>query len=340
MIVREVLSKEKEEYNNVVSHVLQSYEWGAFREGTGVSVIRMGTYNGKINSGFQLTIHPFPHTHFNIGYFPRGDITEQGLEHLKKIGEEHNLVFIKIEPNFQNSNIPAYAEASAGKQNSNLINSKPILPKFTFHVDLTPNEEEVLANMKEKTRYNIKLAQKQEVVVLEKEDDKSLSIFIKFITETAKRQGFYNHPEEYYRTLWSILKPAKMCYLLIAYYNNVPLAAIMLFKFKEMLYYPYGGSSLLYREKMPNHLLHFEAIKLGKRLGCTTYDMWGAYKENPVEKDPWFGIYRFKEGFGGKLVEYPQTLDLVFNPTYYKIYRFLDPLRFKLMAIKRMLKIK
>lgn len=343
MIVREILPKEKDNYNAVVSHILQTYEWGQFREATGVKVFRFGEFDGKLLSGYQLTFHPFPNTAYSVGYFPRGpELKDSLLEHLEKIGRENNAAFIKIEQNIKNpkSQYQITNEApNPNNQKIHLINSSPILPKFTFHVSLAGSEEEILARMKEKTRYNIKLAQKSGVEVYEKNDFDSLEVFIKLINETGKRQGFFNHPPDYYRNLWSILKPAGMCHLLIAYYNKIPLSGLMLFKFKEMLYYPYGGSSLLFREKMPNHLLHFEAIKLGRKLGCSTYDMWGAYKESPSEKDPWFGIYRFKEGFGGKLTEYPQTIDLVINPTYYKIYKFLDPLRFKYVALKKLLKL-
>lgn len=335
MIVREILLKERDEYNNVVSHILQTYEWGQFREATGVKIFRFGEFDGKLTSGYQLTFHPFPHTSYSIGYFPRGlELDDELFDHLLKIGQENNSAFIKIEADISDKQYVIH-----NKNSNNIIPSTPILPRFTFHVDLTASEDEILGRLKEKTRYNIRLAQKSGIEVFEKDDFESLEIFIKLINETGKRQGFYNHPADYYRTLWSILKPAKMCYLFLAYYDKAPIAGIMLFRFKNMLYYPYGGSSLLYREKMPNHLLHFEAIKFGKKIGCTTYDMWGAYKNSPSEKDPWFGIYRFKEGFGGKLVEYPETVDLVFNPTYYKIYRFIDPLRFKLLFLKRLIKL-
>lgn len=332
MIIREVLSQEREPYNNVVNHILQSYEWGIFREATGVKVIRIGSFEVGLKEGFQLTLHHFPRTSYTIGYFPRGPkLDNHLLEQLLKIGQENSCVFIKIEPDLEDLSYKS-------ESNKNLLNSTPILPLHTFHIDLTKKEEELLAGMKEKTKYNIKLAEKHGVVVEEKEDKESLEVFIRLAMETAQRQGFFSHPADYYRKMWEILHPHKMAHLLIARYQNVPLAAIVLFRFKEMLYYPYGGSATIFREKMPNHLLHWEAIKLGKKLGCTTYDMWGAYKDNPTEKDPWFGIYRFKEGFGGKLVTYPQTRDLVFNPRFYQLYKFLDPLRFKLLSLKRLIK--
>jgi len=333
MIIREVLPEERDTYNDSVSHIMQSYEWGIFKEITGIKVSRMGAHEGYIKSGFQLSFHPLPHTSYTIGYFPRGgQLTQELIDQILKIGYDHGCVFIKIEPNL--SSIDGQII-----KNDNLVNASPVLPQHTFHIDLTSSEDEIIERMKEKTRYNIKLAQKHQVVVEEKSDKESLEVFIRLTMETANRQGFFSHPADYYRKLWDVLYPDNMCHLLVARYQSTPLAAIMLFKFKEMLYYPYGGSATVYREKMPNHLLHFEAIKLGKKLGCTTYDMWGSYKKSPTEKDPWFGIYRFKEGFGGKQVEYPQTVDLVFLPRIYKLYNILDPLRFKLLFLKRLLRM-
>lgn len=348
MIIREVIPDEREQYNDLVSHILQTYEWGIFREATGVKVSRIGSYEGNmIKSGFQLTLHQIPNTNYTVGYFPRGPaLTDELLKNLDKIGKEHNCIFIKIEPDITSNKqeatsnkqeVTSLRQGFGGQASDKLKVSSPILPQHTFHLDLTASEEEIISRMKEKTRYNIKLAQKHEVRVEEKNDPDGLEIFIKIAMETAERQGFFSHPAQYYRELWDILNPRGMAHLLIAYYQQTPLASIMLFNFKDMLYYPYGGSATVYREKMPNHLLHLEAIKLGKRLGCRTYDMWGAYKDNPTEKDPWFGIYRFKEGFGGKPVDYPQTVDLVFQPQLYKLYNFLDPLRFKLLAVKRMI---
>lgn len=338
MLIREVYPEERENYNDSVNHILQSYEWGVFRETTGVKIVRLGIFEGVLKRGFQLTLHPFPHTTYTIGYFPRGgELTPQLLEQLEKIGKEQGCIFIKIEPNLPIANSTCLRRQELRiNEKYKLLSSNSILPQHTFIVDLYGSEEEILSRMKEKTRYNIKLSQKHEVVVEEKNDSESLEIFIKLTIATAKRQGFFSHPADYYQKLWEILYPNKMVHLLIAKYQTTPLAAIMLFKFKDILYYPYGGSAIVMREKMPNHLLHWEAIKLGKRLGCTAYDMWGAYKNTPTDKDPWFGIYRFKEGFGSKLVTYPETLDLVFNPRFYKIYKTLDPLRFKLLSLKRL----
>jgi len=117
-----------------------------------------------------------------------------------------------------------------------------------------------------------------------------------------------------------------MARLLIATYNNKPLTAWMLLNFKDTLYYPYGGSSKLHPEVMANNLIAWEAIKLGKKLDCKNFDMWGALDPNASTKNPWFGFHRFKMGYGGKLVEYIGTYDLVFNWPIYLFFTLIDKL--------------
>ncbi|MBI3558958.1 peptidoglycan bridge formation glycyltransferase FemA/FemB family protein, partial [Candidatus Gottesmanbacteria bacterium] len=136
------------------------------------------------------------------------------------------------------------------------------------------------------------------------------------------RQNFYSHKPDYYRKLFEVLKPI----VLTAYLDKIPLATIMLIKYENFLYYPYGGSDPKYKKYMAPSLLHWEAIKLGKKLGCKTYDMWGSYKNTPTESDPWWGIYRFKSGFGGKEIEFPPTIDILLSPLYF-LYPLLENFR-------------
>ena len=112
----------------------------------------------------------------------------------------------------------------------------------------------------------------------------------------------------------------------------------MLVSFKDTFYYPYGGSSVEYKQVMANNLIAWEAIRLGKKLGLKKFDMWGALEPDADPKDPWFGFHNFKKGYGGKLVEYVGTYDLVLNRPIYFIFSLIDqlmPLKVLLLKLLR-----
>lgn len=269
-----------------MEHILQSKEWGEFRAKT--PTVKKVLYAG----GCQIFIHKIPHVLLTVAYLPRPETID--LPQVVAACRKERAVFVKIEP---------LAESVEGKL------SAPVLPRHTIYIDLAHSEEKLLSNMHEKTRYNIGLAQKKGVKVTEGEN---LTEFIKLLEGTEERQGFYSHPADYYEMLWETLRPKKMVYLLSA----GKMAAIMLLRYKDFLYYAYGGSDPQYREMMAPHLLHFEAMTLGKKLGCKTYDLWGSYKNRPEESDPWWGVYRFKKGFGGKEITFPETVDVPLSPIY------------------------
>src|ERR1035437_1802984 len=101
MEIKQISEENKEKFNSVVSHPLQSYDWGEFREKSGIKVVRQGFFqNNKLISAFQLTIHPIPKTPWTIGYLPKGDLpTYELIEELKKIGKQEKCIFIQLEPN-------------------------------------------------------------------------------------------------------------------------------------------------------------------------------------------------------------------------------------------------
>ena len=301
---------------------MQSWEWGEFRKSLGIKILRYGIYqNSKLKTVFQLTFHKIPFINQYVGYLPKGLEPDKELaQALKKIGKENNCAFIKLEPDVESATI----------DKSFIKSPKPLFTKYNFILDLTKSEEELLKNMHPKTRYNIKVAQKHGVKVEERNDDKSFEIYLKLYFETTQRQGYHGHNNDYHRKVWQVLKNANMARLLIAFYQEKPLTAWMLLNFKDTLYYPYGGSSKDHPEVMANNLVAWEAIKLGKKLGLKKFDMWGALSPNANSKDPFYGFHKFKAGYGGQLVEYPGTYDLVFNWPMYLIFTFID----KLMPLK------
>lgn len=307
-------------FNNWHNHPLQSPEWGKFREKTGIKVIRRGDW--------QLTIHKIPHLPFTIGYFPKGPLpNKEIIAELEKIGREEQCIFIQLEPNVEKSDKQQVIREKI------IPAAHPLFTKYTFILDLTKSEEELLKNMHPKTRYNIKVAQKHGVEVVEDNSDKAFEEYLRLTKETTKRQRFYAHTQQYHRLMWDTLQP-KMAHLLLAKYKGATLAAWILFVYKDTLYYPYGASSNEHRETMASNLVIWEAIKFGKKLGLKKFDMWGALGPNPDPKDSWYGFHRFKEGYGPKHVEFIGSFDLVINPILYQVYKLADKLRWLLLRLK------
>jgi len=331
MDLRPITDKQKSQYNRLVTHVIQSFEWGEARKSLGVPVLRYGIFeDGKPTKVFQLTLHKIPFTSKYAGYLPKGPFPDEELaQALEKIGKEKNLAFIKIEPDIiKNTSGESRPTPEVGQ--SFISSPKALFTKYNFVLDLTKSEEELLKNMHPKTRYNIRVAQKHGVKVEERVDDKAFEIYLKLYFETCRRQNYHGHNKKYHRKVWQTLRDAGMAHLLIAFYhepqttNSVPLTAWMLLNFKDTLYYPYGGSSKNHPEVMANNLVAWQALKLGKKLNCQKFDMWGALGSDANSKDAWFGFHRFKQGFGGRLVEYIGTYDLVFDWPIYMLFTAID----------------
>ncbi|MCL4366278.1 peptidoglycan bridge formation glycyltransferase FemA/FemB family protein [Patescibacteria group bacterium] len=325
MDLREITAKQKVQYNKLVDHVMQSWEWGEFRQSFGTKLKRYGLFtSNKMVSAFQLTFHPIPFTKKFVGYFPKGPMPDKNLiEALEKIGKQENCAFIKLEPNAETTD---YRLPTTDLKPS----PKPLFTKYNFVLDLTKSEEELLKNMHQKTRYNVRLAEKKGVKVEEREDDQAFEDYLKLYFETTSRQKYHGHNKAYHLAVWEALRKAKMARILIASYNSIPLTTWMLFNFKDTLYYPYGGSSKAHPEVMSNNLVAWEAIKLGKRLKLKKFDMWGALGPDADPKDSWFGFHKFKQGYGGRLVEYVGTFDLILDSPLYYTFTFID----KLMPLK------
>jgi len=338
MIIRSIYPEEKDKFNRVVTHPLQSWEWGEFKQKSGIKVIRIGQFDvKKLISAFQLMIHSLPKTEFKVGYLPKcNKFNKQTFAALKKIGQENKCIFIKIEPNLV-LRPESDVGSTQGKEfflENGCVYGRPLFTKYTFQIDLTQSEEEILSKMKQKTRYNIRVAQKHGVKVTEDNSLKSFNQYLKLTFETTKRQRFYAHDEKYHRLMWQSLYPSEIAHLLKATYQKKSLVAWVVFVFNNVLYYPYGASSREHKNVMASSLMMWEAIRFGKKMGCHTFDLWGCLGPNPNHRDSWYGFHRFKQGYCPKLVEFIGTFDLVINPFWYRFYNLLDSLRWKFLKLR------
>ena len=186
-MIRIAQIKDKKRFSESAKHVMQSWEWGEFREKTGNKILRIIEENDKNWNVFSLTVHSVPKTKFNIGYMPKSIWpSEQVLVFLEGLARKENIVFIKIEPDVE------IEKFKLKKSKIKILkSSKDIFAKSTFLVDLTKPEEDLFRNLNQKTRYNVRVAQKNNVVI---EVGDKIDDFVKLQKETAKRNGFYLHP--------------------------------------------------------------------------------------------------------------------------------------------------
>jgi lipid II:glycine glycyltransferase (peptidoglycan interpeptide bridge formation enzyme) len=342
MNVEDISIKEKKIFNALTHHPLQSYEWGEFRQKTHTKVIRKGFFDkDQLRDGFQLTIHPIPHTSFTIGYLPKGSLPDgKLLEELMILGKKEKCIFIQLEPNVEKKDsdeLPFLKKTSFPLTYS----FHPLFTKFTFILNLEPSEEELMKHMHPKTRYNIKVAQKHEVTIVEDNSDEAFEKYWKLTQETTLRQNFFAHTKQYHKLQWETLNISQQknndltSHLFLAKYQSKILAAWIVFVFQDTLYYPYGASSTLHRDVMASNLMMWEVIRFGKKKGLKKFDMWGAMSDTPDTTDPWYGFHRFKQGYGARHTEFIGSFDLVINQFAYQLYKVADKTRWALLKFKK-----
>src|SRR5258706_8348817 len=295
------------------AHLLQTGEWGELKSAFGWKPVRI--VSGDI--GLQILFHKLP-LGFTIGYIPKANFDQSLLPEIDSVCKSHHAIFIKLEPDTWGENFIIH-------HSSFIISKHNIQPPRTIIIDIRGSEEDILAKMKQKTRYNIRLAKKKGVTVRAWDDVDS---FHKMMLVTGGRDGFGIHSLEYYKRAYELLQPKGLCEILVAEYENKPLAALFVARNGNRAYYLYGASTDEERNRMPTYLLQWEAMKWAKSHGCEEYDLWGVPDEAEAtleanfesRHDGLWGVYRFKRGFGGELKRAAQAMDRVYNPLLYLAY--------------------
>jgi lipid II:glycine glycyltransferase (peptidoglycan interpeptide bridge formation enzyme) len=202
-------------------------------------------------------------------------------------------------------------------------------PAQTLMLDLRKSEDEILAEMKQKTRYNIRLAEKRGVEIKESQNlEKDIEIFYEISRETAERDKISIHPFEYYQKMVTEINSEKIK-LYLAKYENQVIGAIIIRFFGGMATYLHGASSNLHRNVMVNYAIQWRAIQDAKSHGCEKYDFGGIKITEENNKNSWQGITRFKLSFAPKekIVDFPGCWDIVINKRRYFTYRALQYLK-------------
>jgi peptidoglycan pentaglycine glycine transferase (the first glycine) len=314
------------------AHLLQTGPWGELKSRFGWQVARLRPAScperGRGGSGAQVLFRPlgrWPPAPC-IAYVPRGPIANWEdeaelhtfLAALHRLCRQRRAIFLKIEPDLPDA--PRWADllAGSGFRPSPLT----IQPPRTIVVDLARAEEELLAAMKSKTRYNIRLAARKGVMV-RGGTAADLPSFYRLMEGTGQRDAFAIHSADYYAAAYTLFAEAVGFFL--AEHEGEPLAAIMVFAHGERAWYLYGASANRGRELMPSYLLQWEAMRWARQRGCRCYDLWGIPDEDEEvleadfarRSDGLWGVYRFKRGFGGRVVRSVGAWDYVYSPPLY-----------------------
>ncbi len=340
MVTRILYDEEKNQYNKLIKHPVQTWEWGDFQISQGHKVVRLGVFdNRKMISAYSVSFHSLPKVGYTIGTILRGpSVDSEMIINVRKIAVDLKAIFVKFEPDVYQKTFDVNYHPTTISVNMDYpglkISPKVAFYPYSFVVDLTKPEDTLLSLMHPKTRYNIKIANRYDVKVEEKTTDAGFEIYLKLLFDTTRRQGFYLHSEKYHRDLWSILKKTSIPHIMLASYQGQVLSAFMLFSLKDKLFYPYGASLDIKREVMAPTLLMWECIKFGKSQKLKSFDMWGSLGPEAKEIDQGYGFHRFKQGYGGQLVQFVGTYDLVINENLYKVYNLIDQYRWKFLRFK------
>jgi lipid II:glycine glycyltransferase (peptidoglycan interpeptide bridge formation enzyme) len=200
-------------------------------------------------------------------------------------------------------------------------------------VDLEPSEEELLARMKGKTRYNIRLAARKGVEVTEPDDfEEAWEGMYRLSVITAERNGFpIRRSREYLHDVGHQMRAAGRAHIFFAEHEDDKLATMIVFTSGRKYWYMGGASIDEKRNLMPTYLLQWEVMKWAKERGMTYYDMMGIPSPDELNEDhPWYGVYKFKSGFGGEIPSYLGCLDLPVKPTRAKMWNRVEPIYYRL----------
>jgi len=310
----------------------QSWEWGEYQEICGNKIFRLGVEEeGDLMAAITFIKTNLP---LGLGYFyaPRGPVVEVRSEKLEvksiinelfkkveKIGMEEKAIFFRFEPDL------IVNPACAGMTIEKTID---VQPHRTSILDLSQTEEDILKKMHQKTRYNIRLAQKKGIEIIEAGGER-FEDFWKLMEQTKDRDGFRLHGKEHYRKMISsvnshrstVNKEDLFIKLFLAKYQDQIIAGNIISFFGDTVTYMHGASADSFRNLMAPFLLHWHIIKSAKGLGYNFYDMFG------IDEDKWPGVTRFKLGFSGEEKIYPGTFDLVFDKKRYNIYKLVRKIR-------------
>ncbi|MCL2678392.1 MAG: peptidoglycan bridge formation glycyltransferase FemA/FemB family protein [Clostridiales bacterium] len=332
--------EEKERFNAFLvrspkGHVLQTWEWGELKGAGGWRPHRLLVEKeGQILAAVSLLQRGLPGG-LSFFYAPRGPVLNMENAEvwdclwrgIRDLGKKSRALFCKLDPDIEDGNelwAKRLQEAGAipvrGREGF-----EGVQPRHVFRLDITPPEEQLLADFHQKTRYNLRLAEKKGVVAESGAGQEKLPEFYRLLKETTERDRFILRPYAYFRAFYDALVPAGLARLFMVYYREEAVAGALALRLGDKAWYIYGASSNSHRGVMPNYLMQWRMIQWAKAEGCALYDFRGV-PGDVGEEHPLYGLIKFKRGFGGRYTRFIGEYDLVFRPAVYRLYRLAGPL--------------
>lgn len=328
-------------------HALQSWDWGEFKQRWGWNPFRLAFFADDVPVAVaQILRRQIPRTPWSMVYVPKGPIFRQDdlsvaaeiLAQLETVARERRALFMKIDPDVplafgvgetKAPNADGIAIRTLMEKRGWRYSPQQIQFKNTVLLNVAAEDKTLLARMKSKTRYNIRLAGRKGVTIRRGTVD-DLNAFYDLYAITSARDNFFIRPREYYLDVWQSFLDDSQAELLLAEFENTVIAGVLLFYFGDTAWYMYGASDNTFRNVMPNYLLQWHAMQTARAHGCETYDLWGA-PDIFDESDGMWGVYRFKTGFGGITRHGLGAYDFPVHPMLYRTYMELLPRGLKLV---------
>jgi len=327
-------------------NIMQSALWHGVKSGWQSEIVVCRDANGQIIGGMSVLIQRVPLVGVSLLYAPRGPVCDlhdkavltalkQGADN---IARRHKGYMFKMDPDTGADDHKFTAIAGELDFRAFLGGEgfETIQPRFNYRVYLDGRtEEQLLAGMTQKCRYNVRVALKHgvEIKIMGKE---ALDDFARLMVVTGKRDGFSVRPRGYFEGMLDALGESARLYM--AYYQGQAVAGAVTSNYAGKCCYLYGASDNAYRNVMPTYLIQWEMMRWAAQTGCAVYDFQGVSGNLSEENNPLYGLYRFKKGFGGQVDEGPGEFDYVYMPLRAKLVGVLIALNEWVRGVRRRLR--
>jgi lipid II:glycine glycyltransferase (peptidoglycan interpeptide bridge formation enzyme) len=303
---------------------LQSWSWGTFHEAMGNKIFRLAFLEkGKLRGIAQVIKEEAKSgRHFLCPAGPVIDFKNKNLfsgfiNTIKKLSKKEKVVYLRIRPQI----LDDPNQRKFLKENGFVSAPLHLHAENTWKLDLSPSLEEILKNMRKTTRYLIRKAEKEGVVIEPSINPKEAKTLYKLQMETVQRQKFVPFSKEFFYQLSKAFLSTKNLIFFKARYRHKTQAIAMFMLYGKEVTYHYSGSSNEFPKIPSSYAMLWEAIKMAKQKGFQYFNFWGIAPEG-IKNHRFSGVTTFKTGFGGNRVDYLHAHDLPLSSLYGLVYLF------------------